>query len=55
MGKNKGKHGRRTEFAKRRSILANLDNDLFKQKTEAIKQEKKKEKTKNENRVQSAD
>lgn len=41
MGKNKGKHGRRTEFAKRRSILAKLDNDLLKQKAEAVKQEKK--------------
>ena len=46
MGKNKGKRGRRTEFAKRESMLRKIDNDLLKQKVEEIKESKQKEKTK---------
>lgn len=47
MGKNKGKRGKRTEYAKWESIMAKLDNVLKKQVAEQ-KRSKDKAKAKRE-------
>ncbi len=46
MGKNKGKRGKRTEYAKWESIMAKLDNELRKQAAEQKKNADKKPKGK---------
>lgn len=42
MGKNKGKHGKRTELARWESIMAKLDNEIRKQAAEQKKNTDKK-------------
>lgn len=42
MGKNKGKRGKRTEYARWESIMAKLDNELRKQAAEQKKNADKK-------------
>lgn len=42
MGKNKGKRGKRTEYARWESIMAKLDNELKKQAAEQKKNADKK-------------
>lgn len=37
MGKNNGKRGKRTEYARWESIMAKLDNELAKKKAEEAK------------------
>lgn len=46
MGKNRGKHGRRTEYARMESMMAKLDNQL-KKDAASRKKEGKKEGKKN--------
>ena len=46
MGKNRGKHGKRTEYAKMESVMAKLDNQL-KKEAASRKKESKKEGKKN--------
>lgn len=46
MGKNKGKRGKRTEYARLQSIMAKLDNELKKQAAEQKKNTEKKPKRK---------
>lgn len=48
MGKNKGKRGKRTEYAKWESVMAKLNNDLKKQIDEQKKNLDKKPKEKKE-------
>lgn len=48
MGKNRGKHGKRTEYAKWESIMAKLDNELKKQIAEQKNNSDKKPKGKKE-------
>ena len=40
MGKNKGKKGKKTPYARFQSIMAKLDNSLEKEKAEEIKAQK---------------
>ena len=47
MGKNKGKRGKRTEYARWESIMAKLDNEIKKQVVEQKKNSDKKPKRKN--------
>lgn len=37
MGKNKGKHGKKTEYAKWESLMAKLDNEICKENAEKKK------------------
>ena len=37
MGKNKGKHGKKTEYAKWESLMAKLENEILKENTEKKK------------------
>ena len=46
MGKNKGKRGKRTEYARWESIMAKLDNEIKKQVAEQKKNPDKKPKRK---------
>ena len=48
MGKNKGKKGNRTEYARWKSVMAKLDNELKKQAAEQKKNTEKKPKGKKE-------
>ena len=41
MGKNKGKHGKKTPYARFQSIMAKLDNEVAKQREEEMKALKK--------------
>lgn len=49
MGKNKGKRGKRTPYAKWESIMAKLDNELRKQAAEQKRSADKKPKGKKGN------
>lgn len=46
MGKNKGKRGKRTEYARLESIMAKLDNEIKKQVAEQKSNSDKKPKRK---------
>lgn len=46
MGKNKGKRGKRTEYARLESIMAKIDNEIKKQVAEQKKNSDKKPKRK---------
>lgn len=46
MGKNNGRHGKRTVYAKYESIMAKLENELRKQIAEEKKTSNKKQKGK---------
>lgn len=46
MGKNKGKRGKRTEYARLESIMAKLDNEIKKQVAEQKNNSDKKPKRK---------
>lgn len=43
MGKNKSKKGERTEYARWKSIMAKLDNQIAKERAEEAKKRKNKE------------
>lgn len=47
MGKNHGKHGRKTAYAKMESVMAKLDNQL-KREAASRKKDNKKERKNNE-------
>ena len=47
MGKNKGRHGKRTEYARFKSIMVRLDNELKKEIAEQKKTGNKKQKGRN--------
>jgi len=48
MGKNNGRHGKRTAYAKYESIMAKLENELRKQIAEEKKTSNKKQKGRND-------